>query len=205
MSGFMQYLVHITRRFRTPFLVLIIVGVSIGVTGCTGIADSEQSIQRPLHLPMLASGATCPRMIEHKIFPSFGLALGDGPVYPVGDGPWKHGIFYFGDARADDGWYYLKVLWVGSPQYHGPILIRGHQIDGPNELRFSKGIGSSGDATLFFPTSSEGYSPGGWTSWPSYMRVTAPGCYAYQVDGTSFSEVIVFQALKAPTQFHWAR
>ena len=29
---------------------------------------------------------------------------------------------------------------------------------------------------------------------PSYTRLRAPGCYAYQVDGTTFSRVIVFQA-----------
>jgi hypothetical protein len=30
--------------------------------------------------------------------------------------------------------------------------------------------------------------------WPSFTRVRKPGCYAYEVDGTSFSEVIVFRA-----------
>ena len=33
---------------------------------------------------------------------------------------------------------------------------------------------------------------------PSYTRVRGPGCYAYQVDGTSFSRVIVFEAIVAP-------
>jgi hypothetical protein len=40
-------------------------------------------------------------------------------------------------------------------------------------------------------------SPGeepGWREWPSYIYVPAPGCFGYQVDGTSFSEVIVFEA-----------
>jgi len=34
----------------------------------------------------------------------------------------------------------------------------------------------------------------GWREWPSYTYVPAVGCFAYQVDGTSFSEVIVFEA-----------
>jgi hypothetical protein len=29
---------------------------------------------------------------------------------------------------------------------------------------------------------------------PSYTRLRGPGCYAYQVDGTSFSRVVVFRA-----------
>jgi hypothetical protein len=32
----------------------------------------------------------------------------------------------------------------------------------------------------------------GWRNMPSYTRVRAPGCYGYQIDGTSFSRVIVF-------------
>ena len=35
----------------------------------------------------------------------------------------------------------------------------------------------------------------GWASWVTSTRVREPGCYAYQVDGTSFSEVIVFEAV----------
>lgn len=34
---------------------------------------------------------------------------------------------------------------------------------------------------------------------PSTTRVRAPGCYAYQVDGTTFSSVIVFGAKPYPT------
>jgi hypothetical protein len=29
---------------------------------------------------------------------------------------------------------------------------------------------------------------------PSYTRVRTPGCYAYQVDGTTFSYTIAFEA-----------
>ena len=36
---------------------------------------------------------------------------------------------------------------------------------------------------------------GGGRAWITYTRVQAGGCYAYQVDGTSFSEVVVFRAV----------
>jgi hypothetical protein len=39
---------------------------------------------RPLHLPRIAPGATCPRSAGGVVNPSFGVAYGDGPVYPVG-------------------------------------------------------------------------------------------------------------------------
>jgi hypothetical protein len=33
-----------------------------------------------------------------------------------------------------------------------------------------------------------------WFNWPSYSRLRGGGCYAYQVDGASGSQVIVFHA-----------
>jgi hypothetical protein len=36
---------------------------------------------------------------------------------------------------------------------------------------------------------------GGWRGWGGYARFRAAGCYGIQVDGTSFSEVIVFKAV----------
>ena len=35
---------------------------------------------------------------------------------------------------------------------------------------------------------------GDWLGYPSYTRLRGGGCYAYEVDGTSFSRVIVFRA-----------
>jgi hypothetical protein len=32
-----------------------------------------------------------------------------------------------------------------------------------------------------------------------FTLLPGPGCYAFQVDGTSFSDVIVFEAAQAPT------
>jgi hypothetical protein len=37
-----------------------------------------------------------------------------------------------------------------------------------------------------------GTSPGGsWRSWPSYTYAAMAGCYAWQVDGANFTELIV--------------
>lgn len=48
--------------------------------------------QRPLRLPTLASGAICPAAKGHSVNPSFGLALGDGPAYPIGLGADRRGV-----------------------------------------------------------------------------------------------------------------
>ena len=31
-----------------------------------------------------------------------------------------------------------------------------------------------------------------WPNFPAYLRIQAPGCYAIQLDGDTFSEVVVF-------------
>ena len=44
------------------------------------------------------------------------------------------------------------------------------------------------------PAGGVGLNPGGWRLWPGYARLRRPGCYGLQVDGTTFSEVIIFRA-----------
>jgi hypothetical protein len=107
------------------------------------------------------------------------------------------GVLHYGYTGEFQGseWGGSKVLWVSSADYHRPALIRGHQIDGPSELRFDRG--SPPPAELQFPLEGSATSPDqepGWREVPSYTRVRAPGCYAYQVDGLDFTEVIVFRA-----------
>ncbi len=153
---------------------------------------------RPLSLPTLAPGATCPVAAARLVSNSFGPAVGDGPVFAVGLAakavfrfeypPSKRSIFYGSE------WGGNKVLWIGDPSYAGPVLVRGAQLDGPHLVGFSVGGGSAAYANLQFPPGKQ-QGDHGWRSWPSETRLQASGCYAYQVDGTTFSEVIVFRAI----------
>ena len=150
--------------------------------------------QRPLNLPTLAPGEPCPQTRGRQVTRFYAAALGNGPVYPVGLG--TDGVLHYGESGETGEWAYVKVLWIKSSKYTGPALIRGHQIDGPNELRFE--AGSDPPSELQFPPEGTAVSPGvawGWKERPSYTRVRASGCYAYQVDGLDFSLVIVFQAV----------
>jgi hypothetical protein len=142
---------------------------------------------RPLNLPSLTSGRPCPRTSGKDINMNLGPGLGNGPLYPVGLG--VDGVLSFG-GTPEGGWYFAKVLWVASPDFTGHALIRGHQIDGPNELRFENG--SDPSPHLHFDGSPLG---DGWRHQPSYTRLRAPGCYAYQVDGIGLNRVIVFEAI----------
>ena len=44
------------------------------------------------------------------------------------------------------------------------------------------------------PADRPGDDPVDWFSWPTVTYVKSSGCFAYQIDGTTFTEVIVFRA-----------
>jgi hypothetical protein len=88
------------------------------------------------------------------------------------------------------------VLWVVDPSYHGAVLIRGQQLGGTESVRF--GVGRVPAQQLRLPLE-QSNTTGGWANYPSYTRLRAAGCYGYQIDGTSFSKVIVFRAVIEPT------
>ncbi len=174
-------------------------------------ADIWQVLRdRPLRLPALSPGADCPVASGRPVSPDFAPAFGDGPVYPVGLD--TEGVLHFGydGGFAGSEWGGQKVLWVSSPAYQGPALVRGAQLDGPNELRFEGASaaerelrpwpdGNAADPWPPSPSPRPGWTYAyGWRERPSYTRVRAAGCYAYQVDGLGLSEVIVFRAEPAP-------
>jgi hypothetical protein len=160
--------------------------------------DVWQRLERPFHTPTIAAGSACPTTGpdskgDLSRFGFVGTAWGEGPAYPGGldEGEGKPVLRYIDPIPPESGfygsaWFGTKVLWMVDPIYAGPVLVRGLQLDGPNELRFDDGVIPQ-RATKILPAR----PPRGR---PSYTRVRAPGCYAYQVDGLGFSRVIVFEA-----------
>lgn len=152
---------------------------------------------RPLVAPTAEAGR-CPVAAARQVSPDFGPALGDGPVYPVfGAGSVLR--YGYGDERGgfQGAWGGMKVLWVAPPDFAGPALVRGRQLDGPNEVRFGAGM-EPADELRLEPNPGVVGGPSGWTNWPSYTRVRAPGCYGYQVDTPERSYLVVFRAEPAP-------
>jgi hypothetical protein len=93
-----------------------------------------------------------------------------------------------GPGEPYAGWAGTKALWT-VPQFAGPILIRGRQIDGPGVLGFDIGPGWTRtvlpEITLTGPISSLN---------PAATFVKGAGCYAYQVDTSRSSYLIIFEA-----------
>jgi len=137
------------------------------------------------------------------------MAVGSGPVYAVlgqaqstgAEERQRQGILQYVDAHAygtgTSGWGAQKLLWVIDAHSPGPLLIRGHQVDGPHEVRFNGGLDQLSNIDALSPPlpALRLLGPPPETNWPSQTRLQAPGCYAYQVDGLTWSSVIVFQAV----------
>lgn len=157
-----------------------------------------ETLHRTLHFPVLSPEAACPSSDLGVISPPAGTgfsrhvrALGRGPVYAV-SGRDSRVVRMPADARTQDGWYALKTVWLADPHASGPLLVRGARIDGPGEVGF--GTRQQVDAELRLTTAASA-SESGWRSWPSLMFVRSPGCYAVQIDGLDFTEVLVFRAV----------
>jgi hypothetical protein len=159
------------------------------------------SLHRPLALPRLEPGSACPVSPQRRVVLGRGDTLslpGPGPAYP-NLWPGTELRFFWPplptQEYAGSGWSGNKVMWLVSARYKGPVLVRGRQLDGPHLVRFE--LGSPPRAELRLKPGSTG-GTNGVRRFPSSTRVQAPGCYAYQVDGPSFSRVVVFQARVIP-------
>ena len=79
------------------------------------------------------------------------------------------------------------------PGVEGDVLVRGHQIDGSNEVRF--GEGDEPATELIFQAPAQARIDD--TDWSIFVQYHAPaleGCYAIQVDSEAASNMIVFRA-----------
>lgn len=180
-------------------------GCGSSLQGCTGAVPT--GLRRPLHVGRLAAGATCPEPTGRIVTRFLGPLLGPGPVYPVspldqsGSMPFVYPPPRTGESNfAGSQWGGQKVLWAAAPGYRGPVLIRGRQLDGPHAAGFGADRVPVAEMQLL---SAGAFSPGeppGWREWPSFTRLRAGGCYAFQIDGTTFSTVIVLRATPSATR-----
>lgn len=154
--------------------------------------DVWTSIRRPLQLTDLEPGESCPAVSNNGVWPEYHTA-GDGPVYASGAA--GDGVFAYSLAGGVEGRGVAKGFWAASPDYLGPVLIRGRQIDGSETLRF--GQDETGRLTDELHLSGRGELPfdDGWRTWGLRTFLRAPGCYAVQIDGFNFSTTIVLRGV----------
>lgn len=144
--------------------------------------------RRPLADLRVAPEEPCPVTTETGKVGSW-PGLGRGPAYPMG----THAVIAVRFPPPEGWgaeWSGTKRVWFMDTRYAMRVLVRGRQLDGPNELRFVHGFPGFTAEKVLNPVREllvEG-------SAPSLTRVRAPGCYAYQVDGRTFSYLVIFEA-----------
>jgi hypothetical protein len=150
---------------------------------------------RPVRVPTISPGAPCPTTPPSGDLSTLApgsagnTAFGRGPVYPVlAHATGRAEILFRYPPPRDSidygsAWSGQKVMWILARRFSGPALVRGRQLDGPNDLRFERGLVPPRERPLRRSGSN-----------PSFTRLRAPGCYAYQIDGLRFSYRIVFEA-----------
>ncbi len=158
------------------------------VTSSPSPSNEQARLTRPLHLPILGAGQTCPvSSVAATHSPDFGpSALGVGPVDPVANSNEE-----LISNTTTPGWLAIKSLWFSEPKYQGPFLVRIRRLDGPGPA----GLLEDPTVTSFFvPAGPTALSfPDGFRTVTGATWVKTPGCVAWQVDGLTFSNVIVIQ------------
>lgn len=176
---------------------------------CSGKIDSPDPLAgnvpstmlRPLHFPTMAPGQPCPATPGTRLDTSDfgGIALGTGPVRPllpdaIEADALRGNADLLNPTRVPP-WLGFNTLWVSRPDYQGPFIVRAQRLDGPGTVL--QGAGPN-VPTLVIPPGPTINNYQGWRTAPGGTWVKTPGCYGWQVDGLTFSYVIVVNAVLHP-------
>ena len=163
-----------------------------GVCGTNTSGAIPPELRRALRYPAVTAGGACP------VSPVSSVAAVDIPLPALGGGRVRAllGVDTSGVARTgrwNDHWAgAFKAFWVSEGSYQGPFRVRGARVDGPGDI----GFGFNSDiAEVVVPSGPTHDIRAGYRLANTGISVTTPGCYALQVDGTTFSDLIVFRAV----------
>jgi hypothetical protein len=142
---------------------------------CTGAVPA--ALRRPLKLPA-DDGGPCP------------ITLNAQPASPQ---EIPAGVGF--RSVSGSQWLIAGVTWMVPGGYTGPLLIRGGMLGGGGAIGFGTGTVPYDELQLLDAGRGAPRVVAGGRAWITYSRVRAGGCYGYQVDGTGFSEMVVFRAV----------
>lgn len=193
--------------------------LSGGVAGCLG-GDSpgdrgrpprDEFVdlrERPLDLPSAPAGEFGGGCVRVMNVGAIGLP---GVPAEAALGPWpgetalRRGPVYValqGAAPRIASRRTSYTIWVSRSSYRGPVLVRAGRLNrGSTAGAFAFGTQSGSKDQLRLPARrwsprdlprADQPLPDGWRATPIPVRIREPGCYAFQVDGRSFSYVLTF-------------
>jgi len=145
-------------------------------------------LRRPLRLPSLGPGRSCPAtaVAGPRMTPAHPVAavtVGTGPVVPV--------LFRADlDGRLDPS---AVAYWDAPTPLGGPAIVRGHRLGAPRDrIRFMNDRQELSPVHVLDPAAA--HPAGRQGRWWRATRLRAgAGCYGLQIDGPSFSEVLVVE------------
>ena len=159
-------------------------------------------LNRSLHFPVLQPGQRCPASHGSSsmvtIGDNTGTEFGNGPVRVL-IGASRHGVAVLLAHTSAPPWLGFKTAWFSVPGYEGPFVIRAKRLGHPGPVSLAGTPAAM--APLVVPrgptidTVPLGNGRPGYRSVQSVLWVRSPGCYAWQVDGLEFSEIIVVRAV----------
>jgi hypothetical protein len=158
------------------------------------------SLRNRLALRRLYPNAHCPLTRGHRYSNNQfgGVVLGHGSIQPLvaPNSPQSvematEGVLEFDHNPSHHKWYSIKTLWFSRPSYRGPAVIRGRQLDGAHEIMFGE---RPSLIDPYLPPGATTNGTGGFREWPGATWIKAAGCYAWQIDTTDGSELVVFEA-----------
>ena len=146
------------------------------------------ALRRPLRLPDPGRDGACPATpvvgprltVDH---PVAAVAVGTGPVVPV--------LFRAGPGGLLDS--SAVAYWDAPTPLGGPAIVRGHRLGAPRDrIRFLNDRQELSPVHVLDPAAA--HPAGRQGRWWRATRLRAgAGCYGLQIDGPSFSEVLVVE------------
>ena len=158
------------------------------VTVTTRPTAIPRQVWRPLRLPSLGRDGSCPTTPatgpqSTRAHPVAAVAVGRGPVVPV--------LFRAGrDGRLDQS---AVAYWDAPEPVGGVVIVRGHRLGAPrDQIRFLNDRQEPSPVHVLDPAAA--HPAAGQGSWwrPTRLRAGA-GCYGLQIDGVTFSQVLVVE------------
>ena len=191
-----------SRSSHNPALVIprTVVGRCAGGTGKCELTVPAAIRRRSVVFPKLSPGSTCPTSAGSylDVPGASGLAL-KGKVVSLlipQRGDVAHGSVQLASSDVV-GWYGIKTHWFINPSYSGWVVVRAEQLGASTPVA---ALGEADIGPVIIPPGPTPNTYGGWRQQPSGTYVKGPGCFGFQIDGSTFQEHLVLMGVLAPSE-----
>lgn len=150
-----------------------------------------------LKLPRLKRGEPCPAEPAH-FSRRFRQVIGRGPIRLAS--ATESGIIRLRGTRTSGDSYRTSALWTTEGTgFKGEALVRGDKISGPGGIVFEQDPEYTPHGPVVHGAPDElhfvrGGPPGNF-AWSTVITyIGGPGCYAFQIEGQDFVDILVVEA-----------